>query len=140
MNPHAKRPQAGKAKPTGGKTSAGDAKAWALALPLSLLVAGISRWALLTGQSYAGRYFIAISITMFVNLLLAVVLAVWQERAMVAPPFVVLAATLAAALFYGSELSSNLVLAELIIGAVALTGWLLALIGVNLRRRLRAMD
>lgn len=113
---------------------------WGLALVISLLVAGLTKWLFLADQPSTGQYFLAISVTMFVIMLVAVVISVWQERAVLAAPFVGLTATLGAAFFYTKEFSSFLNLAELIIGGVALASWLLARVGTALRRRLRAMD
>ncbi len=117
-----------------------NGRAWLIALLCNLAVAGLTRAAFLREQAYAGRYLLAIAIAMFCFMLSAVVLAVWQERAGLAGTFVLLTAALSALLFYRQELATQLPLAELIIGVVTFVSWFLAMLGCQLRRRLRAMD
>jgi len=117
-----------------------NGRPWLIALLGNLAIAGLARAIFLREQAYAGRYLLAVASAMFCFMLTAVVLSVWQERAGLAGTFVLFTAALSALLFYRQELALQLPLAELIVGVVAGVSWFLAMLGCQLRRRLRAMD
>ena len=112
---------------------------WLWALASQLVISGVVRWTLLASGSLQ-RYFWAISSSLFVALLAAVVIAVWQERMILAGSFVVLSSTLVALLFYRKELLQQPLIAQLLVGVGGAVAGLLAALGCQLRRRLRAMD
>ncbi|MGI6358169.1 MAG: hypothetical protein ACOX2K_05710 [Bacillota bacterium] len=112
---------------------------WLLALVIHLTVSGAARW--LQGAAGSPReYFRSISISMLAVLLMAVVIAVWQERTLLAGSFVVISSSLVALLFYQKELLQQLSLALGIVFTVAVVSWLLAALGNHLQRRMRAME
>ncbi len=122
----------------------GWAKVWSiygLALVLTTIANGIIKLLVLGRGHTAGFYLAAVSGSLLVAALWAVVLAVWWERPWQAPLFVCLAATISGLLFYRAELmAGHLTSAAIIVVVVATTVWVLANLGCALRQRLRAMD
>lgn len=116
-------------------------KHYGLALGFSTIASGIIKQLMLYRGSTASHYLVAVSVSLLLCMLAAVILAVFWERAWQAPVFVCLAATLSALLFYRPELTAGYQsLAANITMVVAFTVWVLARLGCYLRRRLRAMD
>ncbi|HBK84823.1 MAG TPA: hypothetical protein DDZ53_02185 [Firmicutes bacterium] len=116
-------------------------KTYLLALGLTTSGSGIIYKILLSRGTDAKYYLVAVSTSLFLAMLCAVILAVLWERPWQAPIFVGLAAAISALLFYRLELAAGYgPLATTIVLVVAFAVWIVAAVGCASRRRLRAMD
>jgi hypothetical protein len=116
-------------------------RSYGFAFVLTTLASGSIKLLVIGRGQSAAHYLAAVSGSLLVAMLGAVILAVWWERPWQAPAFVFLAATSGALLFYRSELLAGyLPLAANIVIVVAFTVWALATIGCAMRQRLRTMD
>lgn len=116
-------------------------RAYGLAVLLITVASGIIKQLVLSRGHDTSYYLAAVSSSLMLAMLVAVILAVLWERPWQAPVFVCLTATVSALLFYRPEMMGGYqALAANIVMVVAFTVWVLANIGCYLRRRLRAMD
>ncbi len=116
-------------------------KAYGLGVLLIIAASGIIKQLVLSRGQDASYYLAAVSSSLILAMMAAVILAVFWERPWQAPVFVCLTATISALLFYRPELMGGYqTLAANVVIVVAFTVWVLATIGCYLRRRLRAMD
>lgn len=116
-------------------------RTYGLAVLLITVTSGIIKQLVLSRGHDASYFLAAVSSSLMLAMLVAVILAVLWERPWQAPVFVCLTATVSALFFYRPELTGGYqALAANLVMVVAFTVLVLANLGCYLRRRLRAMD
>lgn len=116
-------------------------KQYGVTIGLITIANGLVKQIVFSQGNELRHYFVAISISLLLAMLAAVILAVYWERPWQAPAFVLLAGGCNALIYYQAELRSGyLPLATQLVTAVALAVWLVASVADRLRRRLWALD